>query len=150
MGIERFRSVLQGHPLIALDSSIFIYQLESNPKYGALSNTVFSRVADRSSRAVAAAITLPEILVPHYRKPDQRLADDFYALLSTYPNLKRISIDLQVADIAARVRAQHNLRTPDALHAAVALHANATALVTNDPVFRRVLGFAAVVLDDFV
>ena len=150
MGIDRFRSVLQGHPLIGLDSSIFIYQLESNPKYVALSNTVLSCVADRSSRAVAAAIALTEILVPHYRNLDQRLVDDFYGLLSTYPNLEWISIDLQVADIAARIRGQHSLRTPDALHAAVALHTQATALVTNDPVFRRVQGFATVVLDDYI
>lgn len=150
MGIDRFRSVLRQHRPIALDSSIFIYQLESNPKYVALSDIVFSYVAERTSRAVAAAITLTEILVPHYRNLDQRLVDDFYALLSTYPNLEWISIDLQVADMAARVRAHHNLRTPDALHAAVALHAQATALVTNDPVFRRVQGFAAIVLDDFL
>ena len=150
MGLGRFRSVLQQHHPIALDSSIFIYQLEANPKYLALSDIVFSHVAEGTSRAVAAAITLTEILVPHYRNLDQRLVDDFYALLSTYPNLEWISIDLQVADIAARVRAQHNLRTPDALHAAVALHAHATALVTNDPVFRRVQGFKAVILDDFI
>lgn len=136
--------------MIALDSSIFIYQLESNPKYVALSDIVFSRVATRSSPAVAATITLTEILVPHYRNLDQRRVDDFYALLSTYPNLQWVSIDLEVADIAAHVRAQHNLRTPDALHAAVALQAHATALVTNDPVFRRVQGFAAVVLDDYI
>lgn len=150
MAVDRLRSVLQQHRRIALDSSIFIYQLEANPKYVALSDIVFSWLAQRTSRAVTATITLTEIMVPHYRNLDQQLVDDFYALLSTYPNLEWISIDLEVADIGARVRAQHNLRTPDALHAATALHSRATALVTNDPVFRRVQGFEAIVLDDFV
>lgn len=133
-----------------MDSSIFIYHLEANPKYVALSDVVFSWLGDPASQAVTAAITMTEILVPHYRNSDQRLVDDFYALFSTYPNLEWIPIGLEVADIAARVRAHYNLRTPDALHAAAALHAHATALVTNDLVFRRVGGFAAVVLDDFI
>ena len=150
MGVDRLRRVLQQHRLIALDSSIFIYQLEANPKYVALSHVIFSWVPERTSHAVTASITLTEILVPHYRNLNQQLVDDFYALLSTYPNLEWISIDHEVADIAARIRAQHNMRTPDALHAATALHKNATALVTNDPIFRRVQGFEAIVLDDFL
>lgn len=133
-----------------MDSSIFIYHLEANPKYVALSDVVFSWLGDPASQAVTAAISMTEILVPHYRNSDQRLVDDFYALFSTYPDLEWIPIGLEVADIAARVRAHYNLRTPDALHAAAALHAHATALVTNDPVFRRVEGFATVVLDDFI
>lgn len=115
-----------------------------------MSDIVFLWLAQQTSRAVTATITLTEILVPHYRNLDQQLVDDFYGLLSTYPNLEWISIDLEVADIGARVRAQHNLRTPDALHAATALHSRATALVTNDTVFRRVHGFEAIVLDDFI
>lgn len=150
MGVNRLRNVLQRHRRIAMDSSIFIYHLEANPKYVALSDVVFSWLGDPASQAVTAAITMTEILVPHYRNSDQRLVDDFYALFSTYPDLEWIPIGLEVADIAARVRAHHNLRTPDALHAAAALHAHATALVTNDPVFRRVEGFATVVLDDFI
>jgi predicted nucleic acid-binding protein len=132
-----------------LDSSIFIYQLENNPKYVALTDVVFTWLGQPTSRAVTAAVTMTEILVPAYRNRDQKLLDNFYGLLSTYPNLKWISIDLQVADIAAQVRAEHNLRTPDALQAATALQAQATALITNDPVFRRLKGFAPLVLDDF-
>ena len=150
MGLDRFRTIFSHHHVIALDSSIFIYQLEASPRYVNLSDIVFSWLGEPTARAVTAAITMTEILVPPYRNFDQKLIDNFYGLLSTYPNLKWISIDLAVADIAARVRAQHNLRTPDALQAATALHAHATAFITNDPVFRRVKGFAPIVLDDFL
>lgn len=92
---------------------------------------------------------MTEILVVPYRNRDKKLLDNFYGLLSTYPNLEWISIDLQVADVAARLRAAHSLRTPDALQAAIALQAQATALITNDPVFRRVKDFEPLVLDDF-
>lgn len=150
MGVARLRAILHHHHCIALDSSVFIYQLEANPKYAALTDIVFSWLADPTSRAVTAAITMTEILVPPCRNHDQELLDKFYGLLSTYPNLEWMSIDLELADIAARVRAQYNLRTPDALQAATALHSHATAFITNDPVFRRVTGFAPLVLNDFL
>jgi len=150
LGLDRLRVNLQRHRRIALDSSIFIYQLEANPKYMDLSDVVFSWLGKPTARAVTAAITMTEILVPAYRNLNQKLLDNFYGLLSTYPNLEWIPIGLEVADIAARVRAQHSLRTPDALHAAVALHTQATAFITNNAVFRRVQGFASLVLDDFI
>ena len=150
MGLNRLRTILQRHHRVGLDSSIFIYELEANPKYVALTDVVFSWLGESTSRAVTAATTMTEILVPPYRNHDQDLLDKFYGLLSTYPNLQWTSIDLELADIAARVRAQHNLRTPDALQAATALHAHATAFITNDAVFRRVTGFAPLILEDFV
>jgi predicted nucleic acid-binding protein len=73
--------------------------------------------------------------------------DEFYALLSTYPNLDWIAPNLEIADVAARIRAVHRLRTPDALQAATAVQAEATGLITNDPVFERVKDFETLVLD---
>jgi predicted nucleic acid-binding protein len=91
---------------------------------------------------------MTELLVQPYREDDQRRVDEFYGLLSTYPNLDWIAPSLDVADIAARIRATHGLRTPDALQAATAVHAAVSGLITNDPVFKRVTGFETVVLDD--
>ncbi len=150
MGLNRLNTILSQHRRIAMDSSIFIYQIEAHPKYVALTDAVFSWLDDPTSRAVTAALTMTEILVVPYRNRDEKLVDDFYGLFSTYPNLEWISVDLQVADVAARLRAAYGLRTPDALQAAVAIQTEATALITNDPVFRRVSGFAPIVLDDFL
>jgi len=150
LGLNRLNTILSQHRRIAMDSSIFIYQIEAHPKYVALTDAVFSWLDDPTSRAVTAALTMTEILVVPYRNRDEKLVDDFYGLFSTYPNLEWISVDLQVADVAARLRAAYGLRTPDALQAAVAIQTEATALITNDPVFRRVSGFAPIVLDDFL
>jgi predicted nucleic acid-binding protein len=68
-------------------------------------------------------------------------------LLSTFPNLRWVAPNLEIADLAARLRAFHRLRTPDAFHAATALHTQATGLITNDPVFDRVESFETLVLD---
>ncbi|MFM2091149.1 MAG: hypothetical protein RLZZ127_1638, partial [Planctomycetota bacterium] len=48
------------------------------------------------------------------------------------------TIDDTVAMLAARLRALHRLRLPDALQAAAALHHGCHALVTHDRDFRAV------------
>lgn len=93
---------------------------------------------------------MTELLVQPYRDGDQRRVDEFYGLLSTYPNLEWIAPSLEIADVAARIRATHGLRTPDALQAATAVQASVSGLITNDPVFKRVTGLEVMILDDVV
>ncbi len=147
MGVERLRAFLRSHRRIALDTSIFIYQLEPNPKYLAFTDPIFSWLERPGSAAITSTITMTELLVLPYREGDEQRVNDFYGLLSTYPNLDWIAPNLETAELAARIRALHRLRTPDALQAATAVHAQATGLITNDPVFERVEGIDTLVLD---
>lgn len=150
MGVERFRLFLRRHRRIALDTSVFIYQLEANARYLALTDSVFSWLERAGHEAVTSTITMTELLVPSYRDKDEQRVDTFYALLTTYPNLRWIAPDLEVADLAAKLRASYRLRTPDALQAATAIRSQATGLITNDPVFTRVEGLDTVVLDQLL
>ena len=150
MGVERLRAFLRRHRRIALDTSIFIYQLEPNPKYLAYTDPIFRWLEQPGSAAITSTITMTELLVQPYRDSNQQRADEFYGLLSTYPNLSWIAPNLEIADLAARLRARHRLRTPDALQAATAVHARSTGLITNDPVFERVEGFDTLLLDELV
>lgn len=93
---------------------------------------------------------MTELLVHPYRAANQQLADEFYGLLTTYPNLEWVAPGLEIADIAARIRATHRLRTPDALQAATAVHMSAGGLITNDPIFERVGGFKTLVLEQLI
>ena len=93
---------------------------------------------------------MTELLVPTYRGRGERQADEFYALLTTYPNLDWIAPSLEIADIAARIRATHRLRTPDALQAATAIRSGATLLVTNDASFERIPAFETLLLDNLL
>ena len=150
MGVEELKQLLRRHRRIALDTSVFIYQLEANAKYLSLTDAVFAWVERTGHEAVTSTITMTELLVPSYRDNNEHGGDEFYGLLSTYPNLRWIAPDLEAADIAARLRATYKLRTPDALQAATAIRAQATGLITNDPIFLRVVEFETVVLDQFL
>jgi len=115
-----------------------------------LTDAIFRWIEQPEHGAVTSTITMTELLVQPYREFGQQRVDEFYALLTTYPNLEWLAPTLEVADIAARIRATHRLRTPDALQAATAIHARATGLVTNDPVFTRVQAFQTLVLDQLL
>jgi predicted nucleic acid-binding protein len=147
LGVERLRAFLRHHHRIALDTPIFIYQLETNPRYLAYTDHIFSWLERPGSKAITSTITMTELLVQPYRNNDEKRANEFYVLLSTYPNLDWITPSLEIAELAARIRALDRLRTPDALQAATAVQAQATGLITNDPIFERVEGFETLVLD---
>lgn len=147
MGLEALRSFLRRHRKIALDTNVFIYQLEANPTYLPLTDPIFAWLERRGSQAVTSTITMTELLVAPYRDSNQKRVGLFYALLSTQPNLDWVAPDLVIADTAAQLRALHRLRTPAALLAATAIHAQATGLITNDAVFERVGSFETLLLD---
>jgi predicted nucleic acid-binding protein len=147
LALGPLRAFLRRHRRIALDTSVFIYQLEANARYLALTDHIFTWIERPSGKAVTSTITMTELLVQPSRAAAQQQADEFYVLLSTYPNLEWIAPNLEIADRAAKLRALHGLPTPDALHAATAVHAGATGLVTNDPFFERVKDFETLLLD---
>jgi predicted nucleic acid-binding protein len=145
--LNRLGDFLRRHRPIALDTNIFIYQLEAITRYSRLTDAIFAWLELPGSHAVTSTITMTELLAQPYRNSDQQRVDEIFALLSTYPNLIWITPSLEISALAARLRALHRLRTPDAIQAATAVRARATGLITNDAVFERVGGFETLVLD---
>jgi predicted nucleic acid-binding protein len=147
LGLTPLRAFLRRHRRIAIDTSIFIYHLEANPSYADMAGEVFAWLERAPHRAVTSSLTMTELLVQPYRAGNELLVNHYYALLSLFPNLEWVAADLVIADSAAKIRALHDLRTPDALQAATAICRGATAIVTNDPAFARVSHLEACILD---
>jgi len=143
----RLRTFLKRHRRIALDISIFIYHLEANPSYVDMASEIFTWLERSPHSAVTSTLTMTELLVQPYRAGNEPLVNQYYGLLSLFPNLEWVAPDLAVADAAAQLRARYRLRTPDALHAATAISRGATAIMTNDADLARVSEVEAGVLD---
>ncbi len=124
--------------------------MERNPRYFPLADAVFEWVEHPGSFAVTSTVALTEILVQPYRIANSSQAEDFYSLLTTIPNLEWIPPSLPIANSAASLRASYRLETPDALIASTAIFSNASALVTNDAIFKRVPNLDVLVLDEFL
>jgi predicted nucleic acid-binding protein len=144
------RDLLQRHRCIALDTCIFIYQIEANPQYVSVTAEIFNWLEQAACSGVTSAITMTELLVRPYQERDNQRVDQFYSLFSTFPNLEWKVLTLEIADLAARFRADYRLRTPDAIQAATAAHAGATGFFTNDFSFKRIETFETLILDTLV
>lgn len=147
MGLTPLQAFLARNRRIALDTSVFIYCVESNPSYVDLAAEVFAWLERSPNTAVTSTLTMTEVLVHPYRAANEPLVNQYYGLLSSFPNLEWVAPDLAIADTAARIRAQYRLRTPDALQVATAIRGGATALLTSDPVIARVPEIEVGVLD---
>lgn len=150
MEIAKLRAFLGQHGRIALDTCIFIYQWEAHLTYSRLTDHIFSSLDESDFKGLTSTVTMTELLVHPYRDNDFARAHDLLSLLSTYPNLEWVSPSLEIAVRAAEIRARHRLPTPDALIAATAVVCNASALVTNDPIFRRIPDLDVLILDEHI
>jgi predicted nucleic acid-binding protein len=147
LGLTLLRAFLGRHRRIALDTSVFIYYLEANPSYVDLAGEVFTWLERSPNSAVTSTITMTELLVHPYRAANEPLVNQYYGLLSIFPNLEWVAPDLAIADTAARIRAHYRLRTPDALQVATAIRGGAVAILTNDSDMARVPEIEVGVLD---
>jgi predicted nucleic acid-binding protein len=73
-----------------------------------------------------------------------------YEQTLTASDVRLIPITEDLLRQTAQIRAQTNLKTPDAIHAATALASGCVQFITNDPAFRRVTGLNVVVLSELI
>ena len=113
--------------MIYLDTCILVDALEDTGPRG---DTVRRRIAEHPgvTFAVSPLVTL-ELLVGPLQKDDLVLRDHYVAFLAQF---RRLPLTETEFVRAAELRARHNLRTPDALHLAVAQLSGCDELWTND------------------
>jgi len=142
--------LLNRHRLIGADTMVFIYHLEDHPRYAQITSMIFEAWESGSTLGVSSIVTLLEILVKPKREGNLAAVRDYMELLTTYPNLQLVDMNLAVADKASGLRAKYNLKTPDAIQIATTLQVGGTAFVTNDPVFKRVSEIDVLVMDELI
>jgi predicted nucleic acid-binding protein len=145
--LEKF---LSRHERVGADTVVFIYHLEDHPRYARLTQRVFEAWEEGRNSGVTSVITLLELLVKPKREGKREVARDYLELLSTYPTLTIVEVDIGLADLAADLRAKYGLRTPDALQLAAALQAGAGGFITNDSRLKGVAELEVVLLDELL
>jgi predicted nucleic acid-binding protein len=135
---------------VALDTVVFIYFIEKNPRFASLLQSLFARIDSGRLTAVTSAVTLLETLVVPYRTGDVSLAATYEAILTTGRGLTLVPILLPVIRMAAQIRAATAIRVPDALQLAAASLTKCTALLTNDRRLPSIAGIEILQLDAFV
>ena len=122
---------LQGKK-VALDTMIFIYAFEEHSLYLPLVKSFFHEVEKGRIMAVTSTVTLAECLVQPFRAKAMELAARYKTLFRDFPHLSVIPVSDEIAAKAAWLRAQYQLKTPDAIQLATALVSGSHVFLTND------------------
>ena len=92
----------------------------------------FEALDRREFSIVTSTITLLEVLVHPIRQNNQQLVQQYRTILSNVTGIEMFPLDINISEHAAQLRGKYNIRTPDAIQMATAIHAGATCFLTND------------------
>lgn len=123
--------------LLLVDSAPIICTLEANAKYAPRFAPLFERHARGEISLAVTTVTIVEVLTGPLAAGEEALARRYRAAMETW---RVVGFDIDIAELAARLRATYYLKLPDAIQLASALTINADALVTHDRDFAKVRG----------
>ncbi|MCW5934223.1 MAG: PIN domain-containing protein [Fimbriimonadia bacterium] len=132
---------------ILLDTAPAIYYIEGDFKYRSCTEPLFREIVNRKIAIVTTPITLAECLVG---AQDHQIVKFYTEFLTTSANTEFIDITLTVAVRSAQMRQQYNLRLADAIQASVAFVSHCDAILTKDPMFKRIPIMPAILRDELL
>lgn len=139
---------LPGFGIIYVDTSAVIYRVEQIEPYLSASIPLWDALHTGRQQVVTSELCLLEVLVKPLRDGNAALAMLYRNVLLGTAGLTCLPITRSLLESSAQIRASHNLKTPDAIHAATAREAGCVLFVTNDPGFRRIPGLNVAVLSE--
>ncbi len=125
--------------LVLVDSAPIIYVLENSAAFGARFRPLFERQQAGAIAFAVTTITIMEVLTGPLRAGDESAVRRYRSVLESW---RVVGLTPDIAESAARFRAELRLGTADAVQAASALAIGADALVTHDRDFSRVKALA--------
>lgn len=134
--------------IVGLDTTPLIYFIEKNATYHPLVRPFFVAMAGRKFSVVTSTITLVETLVHPIRNNHHELAGRYREILLNTTNLTTYDLTPDIAQKAAVIRANYQIRTPDAIQLAAALLGNATFFLTNDLNLKKFAEIKVIVVED--
>ncbi len=123
-----------------LDASALINLVDGEPQWVEATQATLQQLAVEAPDLTLAVsrLSVLERRVAPLRRGDQASLDRFEALFAQ-PDLLVVELSASVVELATQLRANHGLRTPDALQAACCLELGPEAvMITGDARFQRV------------
>lgn len=122
---------------VFLDTSPLIYLAEGTQKYRNLVLQQLTQWIKNDTLLATSTLTLLELLVVPKKEKTLRLERQYRSLLNTFLSTPLIDMDSNIAILAADYRANLNLKTPDAIQIATAVHHGYELFYTNDHQLQR-------------
>lgn len=133
---------------IFVDTAPFIYLLEDNEHYIAQMQDIFGGFIAKGIPMLTSTITFEEYLVHPYRTHQPQKETAFLDFIQD-ANIRVITIDVDIAKAAAKIRAEHHsFRAMDALQLAAAVQWKCDGFLTNDKQLRSFTGTTCLLVDE--
>ena len=128
---------------ISLDTNIFLNVKNKEEPFFSFSDSILKAIDEENNDiyATISIITITELNVGYYTNKETIEKDEFISGLYSNKKYKISNLNLNIADKAAEIRSQINLKLPDCIIIATALIENAELLITNDTRFDKAKEF---------
>ncbi len=117
--------------LVFVDTNILIYHMEAKPEMALRASARLAVLHESGDQVVVSDLVRLECRVGPIKLADAILLakyDGFFSL----PTVEVVALTASVCDRAAKIRADHGFRIPDALNLAAAVESGCRAFLTND------------------
>lgn len=130
---------------VAFDTQTLIYFLERHPRFLPRIEPYLKAVLLGETEGIGSVLILTEILTGLRKRRQRQTERQVITFFSKSGTIQLIDTTKTIADQAATLRAQYDLRTPDAIHLATAIESDARAFVTGDRKLARVKAIRVIV-----
>jgi predicted nucleic acid-binding protein len=135
---------------IFMDTAPIIYFIEENPVYKGTISGVFTKVGEGKIEIFTSIITLIEVLTKPYKLGKVNIAKTYKDFFYNSKGFTVVALNPDIADLAARIRAQFGFKLPDAIQLAIFESINCDFFYTNDIQLKRYNDKKVVVLSDLL
>jgi len=105
---------------IYIDTNLFIYYFENNPKYTSKVESIFEESIDKNIQLISSELLYLELLVLPNKERNNKILNLYKNIEDYMPSLKLINISKEILIGASEIRARYNYRSPDSIHLATA------------------------------
>jgi predicted nucleic acid-binding protein len=117
---------------VGLDTAPLIYFIEKHQDFHPRVRPFFLAMQRGDFEVVTSTMTITEVLVHPIQQNNTALTAAYRDILQNAGHLRTVPFTADIAETAARLRATHKIRTPDAIQMATAIVMKADFFLTND------------------
>lgn len=118
--------------VIALDSNIFIRALDDSGSLGEKSKNLLLELRQTTPKVFISVMVLEEFFVKVYKTGREADLNNIMDFITMGGSVQLVDINRQIALLAAKIRADYNIKAPDAIHLASAIESGAKIFITTD------------------
>lgn len=124
---------------IALDTNVLIYFFEGIEPQASKVEKILGSIMKGQDEGVVSTITVAEVLTGFYFGADSARVAKVKRLLEdlTLNGFKIVPVTFEIADLAAKLRAQNGGKLPDALIVATAINQSSSLVYSQDKDLQR-------------